>query len=132
MPALQPLVLKDRAATPVDHTFAPRDIVNRVGTVVESTGTPIGDRSVSISVVKSASGRYNATVKGTFPVVQTQTVNGISTPVVVRISRAELKFSYDGTSTEQERKDVVGMMQSCLDPSKTLVNDGLIKLEGIY
>lgn len=132
MPQLQNLVLTDRAGTPVNHTFTPRDIVDGVGTVVESTGVPIGDNRFTVSLKETSQGRYKAVMKGTFPIVQNQTVNGITTPVVVRTAYGTLEFSFDRSSTEQERKDAIGMMQSCLDPSKTLVNDAAVKLQGIY
>jgi hypothetical protein len=133
MPQLQNLVLTDRAATPVNHTFVPREIDSSgVGMVVESSGVPIGDNRFSVGLRRTSEGRCKATLKGVFPIVQTQTVNGISTPVVVRTAYADVTFSFDSTSTEQERKDCVGMLASSLDPAKVLVNDTLVKLQGVY
>lgn len=132
MPQLANLVLTDRAATPVNHTYTPRDIVNGVAAVVESTGIPIGDNTVTCSLVTTSAGRKKAVLKGSFPIVQTQTINGVSAPVVVRTSYVEMTFSFDGTSTEQERKDAVGLMASALDPTKALINDCLTKLQSIY
>lgn len=133
MPQLTNLVLTDRKATPVAHTFTPRHIEGGVGLVVESTGTPVGDQRVTVSLGKpTAQGRFKPHLKLTFPVIQTQTVNGVSTPVVVRTAYADLVFSFEGTSTEQERNDMVGMLQSALDVSKTLVHDTVVKLQGIY
>lgn len=135
MPQLASIVLTDRATTPVNHTFQPRDIVAGVAEVVESTGVPIGDNSLTVSLKKpgaNGSPRYKGVLKLVLPIVQTQTVNGVSTPVVVRTSYATVEFSFDKTSTEQERKDAVGMIQSALDPSKALVNDSLVKLQGVY
>nr|UUW21334.1 MAG: coat protein [Sanya fiers-like virus 27] len=132
MPQLANLVLTDRASTPVNHTFTPKDIVSGVATVEESTGVPIGNNKVTLSLSRNGSGRFKATIKGTFPIVQTQTINGVSSPVVVRTATAELNFYFAETSTEQERKDVVGMMYSALDPSKTLVNDVVTKLQNVY
>lgn len=132
MPQMQNLVLTDRAATPVNHTFVPRDIVDGVGSVVESTGVPIGDNRYTMSLRQTSEGRYKATLKGVFPIVQEQTVNGITSPVVVRTAYSELTFSFDAKSSEQERKNVVGMVQSSLDATKALVNDLVVKLQGIY
>lgn len=133
MPQLQTLVLTDRAGTPVNHTFTPRDIVGGVGEVVESTGVPIGDNRFRISLKEAgASGRYNIDLKLSLPVVQNQTINGIVEPVVVRTSRVQVSFSFDKKSTEQERKDAVGMIQSALDTGKVLVNDTVVKLQGVY
>lgn len=132
MPSLQNLVLTDRAATPVDHTFTPRDIVSGLGTVVETSGVPIGEKRVQVALNRTTSGRYKGLLKMQIPVVQTETINGVSTPKVVRTSYVDCTFTFDGSSTEQERKDTVGMLASALDPSKTLVNDAVIKLQGIY
>lgn len=132
MPQLQTLVLKDRKATPVNHTFTPRDIVDRVGTVVESSGLPIGDARVGVSSTRTATGRYKPVVKFTFPVVQNETVNGVSRPVVVRTAYAEVHFNFDQTSSEAERNDVVGMVESALGVDKALINGAVVKLEGVY
>lgn len=132
MPSLQNLVLTDRASTPVAHTFVPRDIINNVASVVESTGVPIGDNRFSISLRRTTEGKVKINLRLAVPIVQTQTINGISTPVVVRTGYVDTTFSFDSTSTEQERKDVVGMFMTSLDPSKTLVNDVLTKLQSVY
>lgn len=133
MPQLANLVLTDRAATPANHTFTPRDIVNNVATVEEATGgVPIGFSRVSVSLNRTQGGRYKASLKGSFPIVQTQTINGVDSPIVVRTGYFDLTLAFDATSTEQERKDVVGMLASALDPSKTLVNDVITKLQAVY
>lgn len=132
MPQLQSLVLTDRTpTTAVDHTFQPRDIKSGVGAVVESTGVPIGDKRFTISL-RQTNNVYRAQMQLAVPVVQTQTINGIDTPVVVRTAYADLTFKFDATSTEQERDDVVGMLYSALASSKTLVNDTVVKLQGVY
>lgn len=132
MPQLQNLVLTDRAATPVDHTFVPMDITNGMATVVESSGVPIGNNRVQVALNKTTTGRYKALVKFQFPIVQTQTINGVSTPAVVRTSYCDITFTFDATSTLQERKDVVGMVQSAFDVTEALINDTVTKLEGVY
>jgi len=132
MPALQSIVLTDRAATPVNHTFLPSNLTAGVGMVVESSGLKVGDSKFSISNRKTTNGRYKATLKLEIPVVQTQIINGISTPVVVRIAYGNLEFSFDEKSTTQERKDLVGMLDSSLATAKTLVNSTVVDLEGVW
>lgn len=132
MPQLQNIVLTDRAATPVNHTYTPRGIAGGVAEVVESTGVPIGDNRFTVSLKETAQGRFKSVLKGQFPIVQNQTINGVTTPVVVRTSYCTVEFSFDKSSAEQERKDCVGLMQSSLDASKTLVNDSVVKLQGVY
>lgn len=131
MPQLANLVLTDRAATPVNHTFTPLDIQSGVGVVVESSGVPIGDRRFSVSLNKTSQNRYKPVIRLTVPVVQDATVNGVTKPTVVRTAYADLTFNFDPSSTEQERKDVVGMLQSSLDSAKW-VNDVAVKLQGVY
>lgn len=132
MPQLQPLVLKDRATpTAVDHTFSPRDINAGVGAVVESTGVPVGDSRYTISL-RQSNGRYRATIQLNVPVVVNETINGVSTPKVVRTAYADVTFTFDRTSTEAERNNLVGMLADSLAANKVLVNDTVVKLQGVY
>lgn len=132
MPQLAPLVLKDRAATPVDHTFQPRDIKSGVGTLVETSGVPVGASRYSISLSQTTTGRYKATLKLARPILVTETINGVAVPKVVRTGYVDVNFTFDETSTEQERKDLVGMIQDSLATTKTLVNDVVVGLQAVY
>jgi hypothetical protein len=49
------------------------------------------------------------------PVVQDTVVNGVSKPAVVRTSYADLTFTFDGTSTADERSDVLWYAYSFLE-----------------
>lgn len=131
MPQLANVVLTDRATTPVNHTYTPSDITNGVGTVIESTGVPVGDNRLTIALKKSAD-RCKPELRITLPVVQNQVVNGITTPVVVRTAYCNVSFSFDNTSTTQERKDCVGLIATALASSTTVVNDVIVNLQGIY
>lgn len=132
MPQLQSVVLTDRSTpTPVNRTFAPRDEVDGVGTTANVSVTPIGAERFSVSN-KQTGTKFKGELRLVVPVVQTETINGVSRPVVVRTAYVTLLTSFDISSTEQERKDAIGMLQSALDPSKILVNDALIKTEGVY
>lgn len=133
MPQLQNLTLTDRTpTTPVVHTFTPSDITGNVASVVESTGVPIGNSRVTLSLTRTAANKYKSVLKLTVPIVQTQTINGIALPTVVRTAYGELSFTFDQSSTELERNNVVGMMADALGTSKTLVNDTVVKLQGVY
>lgn len=133
MPQLQNLVITDRTpTTPVNHTFTPRDINSQgVGTVVSSTGVPAGEKRASVSMSKRNS-RYKGEFRLTLPVLATETINGVSRPVVVRTAYATLNVDFDEKSTEQERNDTIGMVASALAVGKTLVEGALVKLEGVY
>lgn len=134
MPQLQNTVLKDRATpTPVDHTFVPRDIRGDVGTAVESTGVPVGESRLSVSLRRtSPTGKYKAEVKLAVPVVASAVINGITVPTVVRTAFADVTFTFDPLSSEAERNNIVGMLADAFAPSKTLVNDTVVKLQGVY
>lgn len=131
MPQLQNLVLKDRAATPKSHTFTPRNVEQNVGTVVETTGVPVGEPRFSISLRQTAD-NYKAELRLMVPVVQDQIINNVSSPVAVRQAIASATFTFAKTSTEAERNDIVGMFADALAVDKTLVNDCVVKLGGIY
>lgn len=132
MPQLQNLVLTDRATTPVNHTFVPRGIADGIAVVAESSGVPIGDKTVSIWSRKTREGNFRITLKYAFPVIVTETINGVSVPKLDRVSRCEVEFQFAATSTAQERKDTVGQVYSSLAASATLVDKTLVDLEGIY
>lgn len=108
------LVIKDQAATPADHTFTPDgDDANGVHLFSEKTGVPAGNLRFSASI-KTGSGKYKPTLRFTLPVVQTQTINGISAPTIVRSAYAEVSFTFDSLSTLQERKDAVAYVRNVL------------------
>jgi hypothetical protein len=126
------LVIKDRAATPADHTFTPdgRDN-NGAHLYSEKSGVAIGDRRFSAQA-RRAGGRYKASLRLNLPTVQTQTINGVSSPVVVSTNYVDLVFNFDEKSTEQERKDAVGFIQNALAPGNTQINDLLVNYSDIY
>lgn len=132
MPQLQSIVLTDRTpTTPVNLTFSPRDIIQGAGTVVNNGGVPIGEKKLSVSL-KEVQGKMRGEVRLTLPVVVTETVNGVSAPKIARAITISLVMISDKTSTEQERNDAVGMFSSALATGKVLVNDALVKNEGVY
>lgn len=131
MPQLQNLVLKDRETLPKIHTFTPRSVEQNVGTVVETTGVPVGEPRFSISLRQTAD-NYKAELRLVVPVVQDQIINNVSSPVAVRQAIASATFTFAKTSTEAERNNIVGMFADALAVDKTLVNDCVVKLGGIY
>lgn len=133
MPQLTALVLQDQAATPASHTFNPRDIIDGVGSLVETSGVPLGNSIVTISSKQSkTTGKWKGIVKIVVPVVATQVINGISTPVVVRTAYAETTFTFEATSTAQERKDIVAFMRNSLATGATLTYNAITDPSGIY
>lgn len=132
MPQLATITLNDRETTPVAHVFVPANVNAGTGYLVRSTGVPIGDETLSISSRKAATKRKVRLVM-TLPVVQTATgANGVTTPVVVRRAIAELNFTFDETSSTQERKNLVGMAANALLATQTVVTSVCVDLENVF
>lgn len=132
MAARSNLVINDRAATPVAHTYTPDgDDANGVRLFSEKGSVPAGNPRYTIRLRKTG-GRYKAEIRLAIPVVQTQTINGVSTPVVVRTAYIDVNTSFDGVSSAQERADAVGLMVNSLATSQTQINDLVVNLIDIW
>lgn len=132
MAARTNLVLKDRASTPVNHTFSPDGTdANGVHLFSEKTGVPASYPRFTASL-RRTNGKYRAMLKLAVPVTQTQIINGVSNPVLVRTAYAEVNFTFDSLSTDQERKDAVGMISDALLATQVQINDMIVNLSDIY
>lgn len=126
------LVILDRAGTPVSHTYTPDgDDQNGVHVWSEKTTVPAGNPRYTASL-RASNGKFRPTVKLTLPITQTQTLNGVSSPVIVRTAYVEVNFTFDALSSEQERADAVGLMVNSLAVSQTQINDMIVKLSDVY
>lgn len=128
------MVVNDRTSpTPVAHTFSPDgDDANGVHVFSEKTTVPAGNPRFTASLTQTKGGRYTPKLKLTVPIVQTQTINGVSSPTIVRTAYIEVSANFDALSSEQERNDAVGMMANALSTSQTQIHDLLVKLSDIY
>lgn len=132
MSARTNLVVNDRAGTPVAHTFTPDgDDANGIHIYSEKVGPVAGNPRYSIGL-RQTSGKFKASVKLLVPVMATQTINGVDSPVVVRYAEANCTFTFDALSSAQERADCVGMFVNSLAASQTQVNDLVVGLSDIY
>jgi len=129
MTQLVTVVLKDAAAA--DHSFIPRDITGGVATLVNSTGVPIGEKTVSVSTSRTTSGRRKTTLKLVIPVVQDVVVAGISKPTVVRTAYCDVGFTFDGTSNHDERADILAYLVSALGDT-TVFKPAIVDLSAPY
>jgi hypothetical protein len=84
------------------------------------------------AALKKSGSKYRPSLRLQIPIVQTQTVNGVSNPVVVRTAYVEFNAVFDALSTDQERKDAVGLMVNALAASQTQINDMVVGLADIY
>lgn len=112
MPQLNTIVLKNDAA--VDQTFTPLGISSGVATLRQTTGVPIGDKTVTVSSNTTATGKRKVTIKMVVPIVQDVAVSGVSKPTVVRTSYVDLQFTFDQTSNNGERYDVLALLKTLL------------------
>lgn len=132
MSARTNLVVNDRAATPVAHTYSPDgDDQNGVHLFSEKTSVPAGNPRFTASL-KKGNGKYRPSLRFQIPIVQTQVINGVSNPVVVRTAYVELNATFDELSTTQERADAIGLMANAMNASQTQINELLVNLSDIY
>lgn len=133
MPAIQSLVLTDRESTPADHTFAPSgELAQGVYGLTETGVTyDIEAATVSISARKTPD-RHRMRLVLKVPIVQTETINGVASPKVVRTYYAELSTNFPRSGELQERKNVIGMIQSALDADENLTADTLEDLQTLW
>lgn len=136
MPQMQPLVLTDKHDPATPHTFIPKGQTAGVTTLVESTGTPLGDRRITISQVSNTAGRVKTVVKLALPVVQDATVNGVSRPTVVRTNYADITMNIDPGSNALERADLAAFISEIFNADHAGAGSKLkpvfVDLEGLY
>lgn len=130
MPQLNPIVMNDGTN---DRTFAPRGIdAKGVATLVESTGVPIGDRRLTVQRTRTSQGREKVTFKFTIPVVENATVDGVARIRISRTAYADCVFSFDGTSTTLERKQLRAMVSNFLSSTAGPADELIDNLESLY
>lgn len=136
MPQRGNITVNDRASTPVAHVFTPDgEDKNNVHLFSEKSGVPLSNSRLSVSITRTGNGqagKVKPTIRLAVPVTQTQTINGISQPVIVRTAYVELSATFDGLSTEQERKDAIGMMANAMAASQTILNPVLTQTEDLW
>lgn len=114
MPQTTSLTANDGKATPQLHTFVPNGHTkDGVVRFKESDGTPIGDNTFTVSTRENGSKFKIRCVLG-MPVVVDETINGVVVPRVVRTAYADVNFTFEGTSTPQEREDLVAILSNLM------------------
>jgi len=115
MAAKANVVLKDHADANV--TFVPRDTSNGVTTYVNTAGVPADEKTLTISMAKTSTGKRKGLVKLTLPVVQDVAVGGISKPTKVRAAYATLTLEFSDVSTTNERQDMRKALDALMSAS---------------
>lgn len=134
MPQLQSIVLTDRASPPVSHTFSPLGIDPKTGIATVSSNDSVALSRKTLSISTSTNTNVNRVkMHFFFPVTQTVTdTNGLTRTVITRFEEYKIERITSLSSTLQERENNMGMVQSALDETKSLVHDTVVNLEGIY
>ena len=134
MPSIQNLVLKDRQATPVNHTFTPRTVSGGEGVVGEAaaSGTAVGENRISIRARISAGNRRKVDQKMTFRKVAMSTVNGVEVPTIVGSSYVTITYDWDPNFTEAERNNIQGQVEDSQKVTQVLVYNTVVKGETVY
>ena len=97
MPSIAPLVITDRATpTPVSHTFNPNGLIDGVAKLAErpTDGTTLGAHVIGLSNRLTGT-KMKGRLTFTLPIVQTETVNGVSRPTIVRTAYVDLSVTFD-------------------------------------
>lgn len=122
----------DRATTPLAHVYAPRSSPDTsVVLFVENGIVPVGERKFTISTRKSGT-KYRTRMKLEVPTLVTEVINTVNRYSVTRIAYVDCTFTFEDTSTSQERKDVIGQFANSLAATQTMINSSLVDLEEIW
>ncbi len=138
MPAIQNIILTDRAGTPVAHTFTPESVLGGVGSTVEVGSSAVGNKRFTISGRRDGARKWKSKITLAVPIVQTETINGVSRDIIVRTGYATVEFTFDEASLLQERKDLIGMLgcafgaNGAATTTKTLVEDTVVNQQNVY
>lgn len=131
MPQMKTITLTKRTDGS-NVSFAPNAVDKGVTSFVSSSGVPIGDARITSSITANQNGRRRVTLKLTVPVVQDQIVNGVSRPTVVRVAYADVTLNFDGTSNEDERRNVAGYLEQMFSGSQETLSPVITKLENLF
>lgn len=121
------LTLKDGTT---DVVFKPLSIDRQgVTTFVNSDGVVVKDKKLS---QKTSRTEKNVVVSLdlVLPTVQEQTINGISNPLAVRATRANIRLSASKFSTEAERQTHINLTISALQ--QALLANTFVKNDDLY
>lgn len=133
MPSISTITVNDRQATPVAHTFLPVDVQQPggVGVLEESSGVLVGANRITLSCRKS-NGKLRGRQTMSAPIVQNETINGVTRPVVIRVGYIDLNATFSLDSTLAERNNLLGMFANSLAASVGMTYDTLVKGEAVY
>lgn len=132
MPQATTITIDDREDTPVSHVFTPAG-VNKDGVwrfINKSVEETIGRESITTRVTRGVRNRVRHVI--TVPVMATETINGVDSPVVIRTGYVNIEFVTEPTASQQERENLAGLAANLLAVSQTATNTVNIDVEEYY
>lgn len=132
MPALVTLTANDRKATPAAHAFVPNRELESGAFQFLTAGTSGVDREKLTVSSRTTESKDKVRVVLSLPTVVDETVNGISQKKIVRTAYADLSITFDRAATDQERKDLIGILANLLPVSQTALDPVLRGVESFY
>jgi hypothetical protein len=66
------------------------------------------------------------------PTLVAETINSVVVYTVARTARAKVSLDFDQATTQQERDNIMGMLEDALGASTAQVNDVVVDGEMIY
>lgn len=121
------LTLKDGTT---DVVFKPLSIDRQgVTTFVNSDGVVVKDKKLSQRTTRTEK-NVVVSIDLVLPTVQEQTINGISNPLAVRATRANIRLSASKFSTEAERQTHINLTVSALQ--QALLANTFVKNDDLY
>lgn len=134
MAQLQTLVVTDRQTpTPANFTLTPDGEKGGVGILAKADSSGIAISKKRLSLERRPNGsRIRFVERWQFPVMVTETINGVSIPRVARVAYVDITWNFQDTHLEQERNDVVGMVMSAHETGKLFMHDTIVKDTAVY
>ncbi len=124
------ITVNDREDTPVAHSFVPASRPSGDSVLFKEAGVvPLGDSTVTARVTRLPNGSYRCRLVLKVPNLGTRVADGITNYELLDEAYAETVFRFSARSTEQQRKNVIGMHANMLAASVTPVNDAFTKVE---
>lgn len=130
MAQITSLVINDRESTPVAHTYVRNEVSGNAASFYETAATLNGRAKLSITW-KRTDTKYKCRLILAKPVLVTEVINGVSRNTIDRTNYGSVEFTFDGASTLQERKNVVGLMANALLAAQTGIDDTLTGMNGV-
>lgn len=132
MPSIASIVLADGQTTPVNHTFAPKEIKDGV-TFLEDrvSGVPAGYPTLSLSMKAGASGGEPITRHSVKLVLPTLDTTNPLAPIKAYDNSAFLDFACARRGSVQERTNLCAYLYNSLAPGGAL-RTAIINGEGFW